>query len=535
MTTSSSPAPDAVYVWANPDDDVVAASRDSTGTWSTSTADVLITETKAGLAIRAASPAAGLSRIALTWSHGVAEGALVLGDAWERSYGDLGWQPIRPERILPWYWLATCAGRETRGAGVRVRPGALASWTVDSTGVTLWLDVRSGAHPVMLGGRVLDVATVVSLVASPDTSAYAAHRELCSALCSDPMPTEGPIVGCNNWYYAYGMNFDADAVIRDAAMISAASDGHPVRPFCVIDAGWSSGSGGAPGGPWTKGSGSFADMAKVASQIRDEGARPGLWLRPLLSSERSDLTRGVKLDGEWPLDPSRGEVIDQVRADIERLTGWGYELIKHDFSTFDTIGHFVPGTEFGMGAVPWRFADATRTTAEVIVDLYREISDAAGAAVVIGCNTIGHLAAGLVQVQRTGDDTSGRHWERTRRMGVNTLAFRQAQHGTFFTLDSDCVPSTPQTPWDKNAQFLELVAASGTALFVSIDPTTHDARVDADLRRAVKIALDGGAPGGVEPLDWQHTSAPRRWRVGHDNRTYSWNVPLGVDLSFTPI
>lgn len=63
----------------------------------------------------------------------------------------------------------------------------------------------------------------------------------------------------------------------------------------------------------------------------------------------------------------------------------------------------------------------------------------------IGCNTVGHLAAGLVQVQRTGDDTSGRQRERTRRMGVKTLAFLLAQHNRLFVLDADCVPCTPQT------------------------------------------------------------------------------------------
>ena len=27
-----------------------------------------------------------------------------LGDAWERSYGDLGWRDLIPERVMPWYF-----------------------------------------------------------------------------------------------------------------------------------------------------------------------------------------------------------------------------------------------------------------------------------------------------------------------------------------------------------------------------------------------------------------------------------------------
>src|SRR5918997_320066 len=96
----------------------------------------------------------------------------------------------------------------------------------------------------------------------------------------------------------------------------------------------------------------------------------------------------------------------------------------------------------GSGGIP--FGDRTRTTAEIIRDFYRVVADVAGDAVVIGCNTVGHLAAGLVAVNRTGDDTSGKQWERTRRMGVNTLAMRLAQHRCFFT--GDAVGAEPAVP-----------------------------------------------------------------------------------------
>ena len=44
-----------------------------------------------------------------------------------------------------------------------------------------------------------------------------------------------------------------------------------------------------------------------------------------------------------------------------------------------------------------------------------------------------------MHIQRTGDDTSGKTWERTRVMGVNTLAFCLPQHGVFYEIDADCV------------------------------------------------------------------------------------------------
>ena len=134
----------------------------------------------------------------------------------------------------------------------------------------------------------------------------------------------------------------------------------------------------------------------------------------------------------------------------------------------------------------WHFADRSHTTAEIATALYRAIRAGAGDAIVIGCNTFGHLGTGCFDLQRTGDDTSGREWERTRKMGVNTLAFRMAQHGAFFAADPDCVGDTGEMPWALNRQFLDLVARSGTPLFISFDP----ARVTPEQNAALE-----GRPG----------------------------------------
>ena len=103
----------------------------------------------------------------------------------------------------------------------------------------------------------------------------------------------------------------------------------------------------------------------------------------------------------------------------------------------------------------------SRTTAEVIADLYQAIRTAAGDALVIGCNTVSHLSAGVFEICRVGDDTSGREWARTRKMGVNTLAFRGAQHGAFYVADPDCVGVTTAIPWAQNRQWLDLLAEAG--------------------------------------------------------------------------
>jgi alpha-galactosidase len=193
------------------------------------------------------------------------------------------------------------------------------------------------------------------------------------------------------------------------------------------------------------------------------------------------------------------------------MASWGFELIKHDYTSFDLLGRWGSSMGADLTEAGWHFADRSRTTAEIALALYRAVRESAGGATVIGCNTFGHLSAGLFELQRTGDDTSGRDFHRTRRMGVNTLAFRGPQHRAFFDLDADCAPITPQLPWELAARWLDLLARSGTALFVSPDP----AAVNAESKRALRRAFAAAAQVRelAEPLDWMDTTAPGRWRI----------------------
>jgi alpha-galactosidase len=125
-------------------------------------------------------------------------------------------------------------------------------------------------------------------------------------------------------------------------------------------------------------------------------------------------------------------------------------------------------------------------------------------------------------MQRTGDDTSGRQWERTRRMGVNTLGFRLPQHGTWFTLDADMVGITDDVPWPLMRQWLSVLAHSGTATIVAAGPPARGPEQMAALRDAFAIAAAGGS--GAKPLDWLDNTAPQRWGATR----YDWSGPEGV-------
>lgn len=489
--------------------------------------------TPAGQDVRVTCPTGPLSRVVLRWESTFPGDTLFLGDHWERGYGDLQWRFLQPDRIMPWYFVAhqVDSGR-TFMAGVKTQPATLCFWTVDAVGISLWLDFRNGGGPSRPGDREIAAATILSLTATKAETPMAALTRFCRLLCPTPRLPAAPICGNNNWYYAYGRNFDSEAMLRDATFLAELAAGHKNLPYCVIDAGWTPGSV-CPGGPWTAGDAKrFPDMPGLAAGIKELGVRPGIWMRPTALMKVDDAKRlraGPCTAQEKPLDLTLPENLELIRDDVARVHSWGYDLIKHDFSTYDIFARwgFEMGAELTEGG--WHFADQSLTNAEIILRLYRTLRAGAGDAVLLGCNTIGHLGAGLFEIQRTGDDTSGRVWERTRRMGINTLAFRLPQNGTFFASDADCAAHTEQTPWEFDRQYLDLIARSGTALFISVDPRTIQPEQRSAFRSAMQTALSGGTPGGCEPLDWLHTTTPRVWRFGKEKITCHWEESSGAN------
>lgn len=460
----------------------------------------------------------------LRWRAKVPEFWRLLNDDWERSYGDLEWRCMVGDRVLPWYFLAF-DGQATHGYGVQTGAAAFAFWQVDPDGISLWLDVRNGGSAVQLGGRLLDAATIVTYRGAAGESAFASARRFCRELCKSPRLPAAPVYGGNNWYYTYGRNCSAAGILRDTALMAELAPASANRPFMVIDDGWTPVN---TTGPWDRGNERFPDMPGLAASMKKQGVRPGIWLRPLFTNAaipESARLRPRVGSRTSVLDPTIPENLEIVRQDIRRLTSWGFELIKHDFTSFDLMGRwgFRMGAELtGSG---WHFADRSRTTAEITLALYRAIRRAGGDALIDGCNTFGHLGAGIFEMQRTGDDTSGRDFDRTRRMGVNTLAFRMPQHRAFFDLDPDCAAVTPELPWDLASRWLHLVAHSGTTLFASPDPKVLNAESRGAIRRAFASACK--PQPSAEPTDWMETTTPARWRTGGKTMEFDWYPPDG--------
>lgn len=457
-------------------------------------------------------------RVKLRFRGDLSDSLMMMGDAYERTVGQTAWSGITPHLEMPWYFYLY-DGEALHGFGVRTGPSCVATFECDPYGITLWLDVRNGGGGVALR-EPLRAAEVVCRRGTPGEIPYFAAREFCRMMCPRPNLPKEPVFGVNNWYWAYG-NITHASVMEETDALMEMTEGAACRPYMTIDDGWqrhrfTSRTGVYNGGPWDAVNEGFSSMRETAEAIHEKGARAGIWFRPLQTCVRvpreAEGPKPCRGDGFY-LDPSHPFTKEQVSRDTAMIRSWGYDLIKHDFSTFDTTDTYP----YADG--DWHFYDRTRTNAEILRDFYRTVEEAAGGAVVIGCNTVNHLVAGIHAVQRSGGDTSGRNFEVTRRDGGASL-MRLPQNGTFFAADPDCAAFTAQVDHGLNLDFLEACAISGAVTLASVTPHTLRPAEMKRIREIFSIASRGGL--GAYPTDWLGHNVPSRFETP-DGRRFDFN------------
>jgi alpha-galactosidase len=475
------------------------------------------------------SPSTALTGVRLKWKHQVVAGSKVLGDAWERTYGDTGWKTLSADAKNPWYVILN-DDRQTACFGVKTGCSTICWWNVNPDNLELTLDTHSGGIGVELGERKLHAADIVTTGNTDTETPFLTAQRFCRMMCEKPRLPKQPVYGINDWYYAYGNNSPKLINEQTALMAELVTDTNN-PPFSVIDAGWAKYSPYLPGdGGWaddfSKPNDKFKDMHLMAEDIVKTGMRPGLWTRALCAkyNDPSNLLlpkiKGRNDPRNPVLDPTIPENIERVKSNISIYKQWGFELVKHDYSTYDITGRW--GFEMGESITQpgWGFNDKSKTTAEIINNLYQAIRKAAEGMYIIGCNTMSHLSAGVFELNRIGDDTSGKEWERTRKMGVNTMGFRMVQHNNFYAVDGDCVGLTSQLPWEKNKQWMQLLAESSAPLFISAQPDALGEEQKAFIKQCFAKAAKAQPIG--EPLDWLTNSLPAKWKLDNKEVDFDW-------------
>lgn len=399
----------------------------------------------------------------------------VYGDQWERSSEGayLEWRSVMPSRALPWFCFVK-QGERIACYGVKTGADCFAFWQVDAHGVTLFMNLCSGNEGTDLKSPIT-ACEVVELFGNEGEDPYKLAKRFSAMLCDSPVLPNEPIFGVNNWYWAYG-HISKDTISTETDYLLEMCDGTKHRPYMIIDDGWQLNrtydKGAYIGGPWTAND-RFGSMADTADMIHRKGAKAGIWFRPLLTL--GNIPEAAKLttaSGGIILDPSHPYTLERVFSDASTIRSWGYDLIKHDFTTIDITG-ISPLTSERQTALMChtdrRFYDNTSTTATIIKNLYKTVQNAVGTTDVIGCNTVGHLTAGIHSTYRVGNDTSGRSFEWSRRLGVNSV-MRLPQNDTFYRADPDCAAFTERVDHDINLDYLEMCAITGMTTLASVTP-----------------------------------------------------------------
>jgi alpha-galactosidase len=510
-------------------DHVVSLTRNRTGKWEYRDVIISLENTSSGIEVIIEAPDTNLSFVNLYWKINSKKSSKILNDQWERTYGDVSWHKPDEAEILPWYFIEY-NGKDTNCFGVKTGAKTFCYWKLTDEKLNLCLDTRTGRKGVRLGNRKLRAAEIVTFRGNTDESPFQTARKFARIMCPTNRKTKQPVYGINDWYFSYGKNSE-ELILEHTKLIEPLAGGISNRPFSVIDAGWFKGTPSNPddtssfGDDMCNSNSKFPDMAKLADKIKNIGMHPGLWTRPLCASYKDpeSLLMPLSRNSNKPiLDPTIHENLERVRNYFQLYNDWGYELVKFDFTSFDIFDKWgiamLKDKEMSYG--DWNMNDTSFTNAEIVLNLYSIIREAAGSTYIIGCNTFSHLSAGLFELTRIGDDTSGNEWDRTLNMGVNTLAFRGLQQDIFYSCDADCVGLTKKVPWEKNKQWMELLAKSGTPLFISAQPDAIGTEQKEFIKECFEIASQNLPVG--EPLDWMDNSLPEKWKLNGEERIFNW-------------
>jgi alpha-galactosidase len=479
----------------------------TTESWKFEDIEVTLRMNAEALSLFVSTTERELEYIKCSWKPVLPASSRCLADHWERAYGDLSWEPSSTLRRSPWYLLISDTV-QTQAFGVKTGANSICSWLLSPQSLELLLDTNSGGMGVLLGERTLHAADIVTTENLPGENPWNTDIRFCRMMCANPKLPQNPVYGINDWYFAYGNN-SRDLILEHTRMMADLVLDFSNPPFSVIDDGWSvkpakSNDEFCWGDDFTRGNEKFGDMSAMADKPAS--------LIPLRKDQLNPKERY--------LDPTIPENLQQIGNTIRLYKTWGYHLVKHDYTSFDFFGRWGFEMNETMTVPGWHFQDRSITNAEIVLFLYQTIRAASLDMYLIGCNTLSHLSAGIFELNRIGDDTSGNEWARTLKMGVNTLGFRLPQHNTFYAADGDCVGLTTKIPWEKNKHWLQLLAESSAPLFISAQPEA----LGEEQKKSIKKAFANAAsiqPLG-EPLDWMNNPRPQEWKLNGNQVHFDW-------------
>src|SRR3954452_15220799 len=184
--------PDAIKILSG--DNYFSLQLSDKQTWNYKDVIVKLKNAKDAVAVFVHSPTLALKKVQLSWKIPAIKNGIVLGDAWERTYGDVSWQQINVTKKLPWYCIEH-SDNNTICFGVKTSCGAICYWRVAANNLDLNLDTRTGGNGVQLGGRMLNAAEIVTMKNEDNENVFATVRRFCKQMCDKPKTVVQPVYG----------------------------------------------------------------------------------------------------------------------------------------------------------------------------------------------------------------------------------------------------------------------------------------------------------------------------------------------------
>ncbi len=366
---------------------------------------------------------------------------------------------------------------------------------------------------VLAPGESLDLPPIIIREGSDATALAHAYAAAAGSEMSARVPRHVPTGWCS-WYYYYGAVSEEDILANLTAMKDQA---HPAE-YVQIDDGYQSCTG-----DWLQPNEKFpSGMAALASNIRESGYRPGLWLAPFLLHEESSALREHPV---MALTGTSGEVLfvdtwlgrcavldctnpeaqtwlrDVVRTVVRE---WGYEYLKLDALAYAA----QPGDRVRY--------HAAGTTAPVNLRRGLEIirEEAGDSTFILGCTCHFGPAIGLVDAMRVGPDVKETWSDGTKPSVKHALRMalqRNWMHNNWFANDPDClvVRDTETSLNEAEVRFLVTGIALSGGMVVASD---HLAKL-SEARRNLALALVPPAGVAADPIRPSEGPAPSSWRV----------------------
>ena len=134
--------PDSVFVKL--DDGIHKLQAKGNSTWTYNDITVKLKHEGNALRTDVHSPKDALHSVQLEWNVKTAQSNLILGDAFERTYGDVHFEHPSDNRIYPWYYVAHSSNGNTYCQGVKTGGNTLCYWQIKEAGVRLVMDTTTG-------------------------------------------------------------------------------------------------------------------------------------------------------------------------------------------------------------------------------------------------------------------------------------------------------------------------------------------------------------------------------------------------------